>query len=97
MPYKLLFLPRALKEWKKLGPEVRKQLKAHLQRRLENPHVPKSKIRGYKNYYKIKLRAVGYRLVYEVDADVVTIYVICVGRRDTIYKILQKRKNLSLK
>jgi mRNA interferase RelE/StbE len=95
MRYKLKFLPSAMKEWRKLGPEKKARFKAHLQRRLENPHVEKARIRGYRNHYKIKLRAAGYRLVYEADDKEVTVYVICVGRRDSIYKILQKRKKQS--
>lgn len=92
MSYKLKFLPSALKEWRKLTPEIKAQFKAHLERRLENPHVDTARIRGYRNHYKIKLRSVGYRLVYEADDREITVYVICVGRRDTIYKILKKRK-----
>jgi mRNA interferase RelE/StbE len=93
MSYKLKFLPSALKEWHKLAPEIRKQFKKKLGQRLENPHIDSSRIRGYKLHYKIKLRTVGYRLVYEVEENEITVYVICVGRRDTIYKILQKRKS----
>jgi mRNA interferase RelE/StbE len=92
MSYKLKFLPSALKEWRKLAPEIRAQFKAHLQRRLEKPHIDMARIRGYKNHYKIKLRSVGYRLVYEVEEKEITVYVICVGRRDSIYKILKRRK-----
>lgn len=61
------------------------------QKRLETPHLPASRLRGYTNYYKLKLRSVGYRLVYEVEDDAITVYVINVGRRDTIYKMLKKR------
>jgi mRNA interferase RelE/StbE len=50
-------------------------------------------IRGYKNHYKIKLRSLGYRLVYEVEEKEIGVYVICTGRRDRIYKILKKRKS----
>ena len=92
MTYKLKFLPSALKEWRKLDPHIQGQFKAQLQKRLETPHVPASRLRGYTNYYKIKLRSVGYRLVYEVEDDAITVYVINVGRRDTIYKMLKKRK-----
>ncbi len=92
MSYELKFLPSALKEWRKLAPEIKAQFKAHLQRRLEKPHTDTARIRGFKNHYKIKLRSVGYRLVYEVEEKEITIYVICVGRRDSIYKILKKRK-----
>ncbi|MBN2123004.1 MAG: type II toxin-antitoxin system RelE/ParE family toxin [Deltaproteobacteria bacterium] len=93
MIYRLKFLPSALKEWYKLAPEIKKQFKEHLKRRLENPHIDSARIRGYKNYYKIKLRSVGYRLVYEVDEKVITVYVISVGRRDTIYKTLSRLKS----
>ena len=92
MNYRLKFLPSALKEWRKLAPEIKEQFKRLLERRLENPYINTAKISGYKNHYKIKLRSIGYRLVYEVEETEITIYVICVGRRDTIYKILKKRK-----
>ena len=93
MSYKLKFLPSALKEWRKLAPEIKEQFKRLLERRLENPHVNTARITGYKNHYKIKLRSIGYRLVYEVEEKEKAVYVICVGRRDTIYKILKKRKS----
>lgn len=92
MSYKLKFLPSALKEWRKLDPNIQRHFKSQLEKRLENPHVPSSRLRGYANYYKIKLRSVGYRLVYEVEDNEITIYVISVGRRDMIYKMLLKRR-----
>lgn len=90
MSYKLKFFPSALKEWAKLAPEIKKQFKSHLSRRLENPHIDSARIRGYKHHYKIKLRAAGYRLVFEVEEKAITVYAICIGRKDTIYKILKK-------
>jgi len=93
MRYKLKSLPSALKEWHRLGPEIRAQFKAHLNRRLEEPHVESARIRGYQNHYKIKLRSIGYRLVYEVEEEAIMVYVICVGRRDTIYRILKRRRS----
>lgn len=57
------------------------------------PHVPSARLSGGKDRYKIKLRGVGYRLVYEVhDAEVIVI-VVAVGRRDrnAVYKAAQKR------
>jgi mRNA interferase RelE/StbE len=95
MSYKLKLLPSALKEWRKLAPEIQAQFKTHLERRLETPHIATARLRGYTDHYKIKLRSVGYRLVYEVEEKVITVYVISVGRRDTIYKILNKRKRPS--
>ena len=93
MSYKLQFLPRALKEWRKLDQSIQVQLKKKLNERLEIPHVLSSKLRGYDSVYKIKLRAFGYRLVYEVDDEVITILVVVVGKRDRgwVYKQAKKR------
>jgi mRNA interferase RelE/StbE len=43
--------------------------------------------------YKIKLRTSGYRLVYQVKDEVITITVIAVGRRDknSVYENAIKR------
>ncbi|WP_425386732.1 type II toxin-antitoxin system RelE family toxin [Vibrio metschnikovii] len=65
MTYKLGFKKSALKEWKKLGSTLQQQFKKKLIERLENPHVPASKLSGADNMYKIKLRQSGYRLVYQ--------------------------------
>lgn len=82
MSYSLEFVESALKEWRKLPPEIREQLKAKLRERLGNPHVPAARLHGLPNCYKIKLRTVGYRLVYQVDDKIVVVTVVAVGRRD---------------
>ena len=43
--------------------------------------------------YKIKLRSLGYRLIYRVDVDVVLVTVIAVGKRDKdqVYAAAKKR------
>lgn len=91
--YKLAFLPSALKEWEKLGANIRTQFKKKLSERLIDPHVPASRLSGLSGCYKIKLRAAGYRLVYRVDDDIVTVIVVAVGKRDRnlVYKIAAGR------
>ena len=93
MSYSLKFLPAALKEWDKLAVPVKEQFKKKLAERLENPNVPSARLRGYESVYKIKLRASGYRLAYEVIEDEVVVYVLAVGKRDkdAIYKKLASR------
>lgn len=83
MSYNLAFLDSALKEWRALDGAVREQFKKKLTERLDHPRVLKDPLHGNDgNRYKMKLRAIGYRLVYEVrDAEVVVL-VIAVGRRD---------------
>ena len=93
MTYKIKFLPSALKEWKKLAPPIQKQFKKKLKERLLNPRNQASQLRGFKDVYKIKLRSVGYRLIYEVNDKEIVIYVIAVGKRERglVYDKLEKR------
>ena len=93
MTFELAFLEPALKEWKKLDRTVRDQFKTRLAERLENPRIPSAKLHGHPDRYNIKLRSVGYRLVYEVrDAEVIVL-VVAVGRRerDAVYLAAMKR------
>ena len=73
MSYELAFLPSALKEWNKLGGTLRAQFKRKLAERLEAPRVPGDALHGMADHYKIKLRASGYRLVYRVEEEAVTV------------------------
>ena len=77
-----------MKEWRKLDNTLRQQFKEKLVERLEQPHVPASKLSGHKSRYKIKLRSAGYRLVYEVRDSELVVLVVAVGRRDrnAVYK-----------
>jgi len=94
MTYRIKFLPSAMKEWKKLAPPIQKQFKKKLAERAETPHNPASQLRGYQHVYKIKLRSVGYRLVYEVDDEEIVIIVIAVGKRERglVYAKAEDRK-----
>jgi mRNA interferase RelE/StbE len=93
MTYKLEFKKSALKEWEKLGSVVKDQLKKKLKERLENPHIPSAALSGAKHLYKIKLRQLGYRLVYSVEDRTITVTVIAVGKRDRneVYDIALSR------
>ena len=93
--YELEFDADALKEWHKLDGSIRAQFKKQLARRLQTPHVPSAKLYGdLQNTYKIKLRDVGYRLVYEVIDQRLVVVVVAVGRRDhdEVYLIASKRR-----
>lgn len=91
--YELEFLEDALKEWKKLGSNVRQHFIKKLKERLANPHVPSARLSGMPNCYKIKLRSAGYRLVYQVEDTTLIVLVVAVGRRDRnlVYKIAAGR------
>jgi mRNA interferase RelE/StbE len=93
MSYKLAFHPDALAEWRKLDATVSGQFKKKLMERLQQPRVPASKLAGHKDRYKIKLRSVGYRLVYEVRDTVLLVIVVAVGKRErnAVYRAAAKR------
>lgn len=93
MSYKLAFHPDALTEWRKLDATVSEQFKKKLTERLKTPRVPLAKLAGHKDRYKIKLRSVGYRLVYEVRDAVLLVIVVAVGKRErnAVYRVAAKR------
>jgi len=94
--YSLEFHELALKEWKKLDGSIKAQFQNALSKRLKTPHVPSARLRGdLQNTYKIKLRDVGYRLVYEVIDQKLVVMVIAIGKRDhnEAYLSVVKRNN----
>ncbi|MGI9281595.1 MAG: type II toxin-antitoxin system RelE family toxin [Endozoicomonas sp.] len=93
MTYELAFKKSALKEWHKLNPAVKGQFKKILERRLQKPHVSSAKVSGAPNLYKIKLRQLGYRLVYSVSEKTITVTVIAVGKRNKneVYQVALSR------
>jgi mRNA interferase RelE/StbE len=93
MTYRLEFLPSARKEWDKLGATIRQQLVKKLRGRLEHPRVPASALHGMPDHYKIKLRQLGYRLVYRVSDEIVTVTVVAVGKRERreVYEVARRR------
>lgn len=82
MTFSLHFIPSAEKEWRKLGATVRDQFKKKLRERLELPRVQADALSGLPDHYKIKLKSSGYRLVYRVEDEIVTVVVVAVGKRE---------------
>ena len=84
MAYELAFLDEALKEWRRLDNLTREQFKAKLVERLQNPKIPSARLHGAKERYKIKLRDVGYRLVYQVkDRELLVLLSLSAGANAT--------------
>ena len=93
MTYKLVFKRDAEKEWRKQDSTIREQFKKKLKERLANPRVEPSRLSGMEDFYKIKLRSAGYRLVYQVRDNELVISFVAVGKRERhqVYKIAVKR------
>ncbi len=82
MAHRIEIHPKAAKEFKKAGRQIVDQALDKLQERLDNPRVQADALSNMKDCYKIKLRSVGYRLVYQVQDDRVVILILALGRRD---------------
>jgi len=93
MSYSLEFKVSAMKEWKKLDGGIREQFKKKLAERLERPRVESARLSGMPDCYKIKLKNAGYRMVYQVDDNRITVTVVAVGKRENliVYLVSEKR------
>jgi mRNA interferase RelE/StbE len=93
--YKLDFEEKAKKEFDKLGTAIRRRFQKKLSERLSNPRVEADRLSDMPDCYKIKLRSDGFRLVYRVEDEVVVVFVIAVGKRDSskrdVYDIAANR------
>lgn len=93
MIYKLYFLPSAKREWDKLDGSIKRQFKSKLAERLKEPRIPSAALHNMPDCYKIKLRGAGYRLVYRVDGERITVTVLAIGKRErlAVYRAAAKR------
>ena len=92
MTYNLKFHPDALEEWQELPNPDKEYFKKKLAQRLENPHVPKSRLSGGHNLYKIKRKRPPLRLTYHVDDNALVVTTLSVGKRDgDVYKEMLDR------
>lgn len=93
MTYKVKFRQDAEKEWFCLDKAIQKQFAKKLKERAENPHIPSSKLKTMPGCYKIKLRASGFRLVYQEIDDKLIVAVVAVGKRESsdVYRVASER------
>ena len=93
MAYSLEFKPSALKEWEKLDNTVKIEFKKKLEKVLEHPKIEAHRLSGLPNCYKIKLRTLRYRLVYQVEDERITVLVLAIGKREKskVYETTKSR------
>ncbi len=93
MIYRLVFKVEAKKEWDKLDTTIRSIFIAKLKERIGHPRIENARLCGMKDCYKIKLRRVGYRLVYLVRDNDLVVSVVAVGKREKnqVYKTASRR------
>lgn len=91
--FSLEFNVKAIKEWNKLDSTIQLKFAKKLKERLNLPRIEADRLKGMPDCYKIKLRSVGYRLVYEVVDQRLVVTVIAVGKRERseVYDTAKKR------
>jgi len=92
--YRLKFTLAALAEWKALDGSVKETFRKLLKKRLLQPHLPGSALKGpLIGCYKIKLRQQGYRLIYTVEDEVLIVLVLTISKRENnaVYLALSKK------
>ncbi len=81
--YRLKFVPAALEEWNALDGSIKTVFKKLLRKRLEQPRLPGAELHHeLRDCYKIKWLKQGYRLVYQVEDDVLVVLVLAVAKRE---------------
>lgn len=102
MKWKIEYIKEAMKDLKRLDPYNRKLILKAIEKTAERPLPPpdgvgkplgnhaSSRLSGY---YKIKLRGLGYRVVYQLirEGEIMRIIVISVRDDDAVYKEAEKR------
>lgn len=94
MTFNIDFDERALKEWHKLDKAIREQFKKKLRKLQENPYIESARLHGdLAGCFKIKLRASGFRLIYQVIDEEIVIWIVAVSKREDekAYDIAKKR------
>lgn len=80
--FKVVFRPRAKKQFDRLDYALQQQLARKLKERCSNPRVPGDKLSGMPDCYKIKLRSSGLRAIYQVRGDTMVLLILAVAARD---------------
>ncbi len=89
MNWSLIHEPARMAEARRDG---QKQFKNKLQQIVQNPRIESTGLSDLPDCYKIKLKASGYRLVYQVRDSVVVVYVIAIGKeKAAVYHQVNKR------
>ncbi|MBT3299047.1 MAG: type II toxin-antitoxin system RelE/ParE family toxin [Candidatus Marinimicrobia bacterium] len=82
--YKIKWDSRALKDLKKINPKKVKSILMKVGELAENPQLGKPLKGEFQNYRR--LRVGQYRIVYSIIKKIITIQILRVGSRGSIYK-----------
>ncbi len=83
MPYEIVFSRKAIKELAKIPTQYEEAIKAHIDELAENPRPF-----GYiqmKGEDAFRVRVGNYRIIYEIQDDILLVYVIRIAHRKDVY------------
>ncbi|MEH2064052.1 MAG: type II toxin-antitoxin system RelE/ParE family toxin [Nostoc sp.] len=85
MSYKVEILKGALKQLKKLSPELQERIQVKIDNLATEP-LPNGvkKLKGKENAYRIRVGE--YRVIYDIFDDILMVNVVEVGHRSKVYK-----------
>jgi mRNA interferase RelE/StbE len=87
MPYRILFKPAVQRQFRKLPRDIQRQLAPKIDALAEDPRPSGiKKLSRTRSLYR--LRSGNFRIVYEIQDDVLLILIIKIGHRKDIYRNL---------
>lgn len=85
MTYRVTLAPSAARELRKFDPQVRRRIQGVLELLADDPRPPSAtRLVGGSGEWRV--RTGDYRIVYEVQDDILLILVLAVGHRREIYQ-----------
>ena len=85
MPYRIEWKPSALREFKKLPPGLRNTIERKIELLADNPRPDGCrKLAGLETAYRLRLG--DYRLVYEVDDQIILVHILRIRHRRESYR-----------
>ena len=93
MKYEIFLAPRARKQYEKLDPHIRKEIKTLLSELEDEPYNKGKPLKGLNtelHYIKLSHAGVQYRAVYDIDKKGKEVLVAFLGSRENFYKELRR-------
>ncbi len=85
MPYRILFKPAAQRQFRKLPRDIQRQLAPKIDALAEDPRPSGiKKLSGTESLYR--LRSGNFRIVYEIQDDMLIVLIMKVGDRKSVYR-----------
>jgi mRNA interferase RelE/StbE len=86
MTYSIIFKPSALKQLRKLDPEVKSIIFLAIESLATNPRPNGcKKLKGEDNLYRIRV-ANSFRVIYQISDESLIVTIVKVGNREDIYR-----------